>query len=620
MKKFFLTTTALFIAAAISAQSASWQQRAEYKMDVELNDVNHQYKGKQTLTYYNNSPESLNKVFFHLYFNAFQPGSAMDVRSRTIVDPDGRVGDRIFNLKPEEYGYLHVKSLKIDGRTLKTLESETILEVTLDKPIAAGTKAVFELEFEGQVPLQIRRSGRDNNEGIDYSMSQWYPKMCEYDAHGWHANPYIGREFYGVWGDFDVNITMAKNYIIAATGVLQNPNEIGYGYADDETKVKKSAGEKLTWRFKAQNVHDFVWAADPDYAHDKIQVPDGPMLHFFYQKNTDYVQSWKDAQPLMTKAFDFLSKNFGKYPYPVYSIIQGGDGGMEYPMATLVTGNRKLPSLVGVSVHEAAHSWYQGVLATNESLYAWMDEGFTSFASQETMDYLFRSGMPTGHEPAYNSYIDIVKEGKEESLDTHADHFETNYAYGTAVYSKGEVYLAQLEYIIGPYHFRTALLNYFNTFKFKHPDNYDFIRTMEKQSGMELDWYNEYFVNTTKTIDYSIAGVMGEQKQTKVVIERKGLMPMPLDVEVKYKDGTFETFVIALDIMRGEKPADGYNGKWTIMPDWKWVEPVYELMIPKGITDIESITIDSSGLMADINRKNNTIVPANAVQFIIDNR
>lgn len=620
MKKFFLTTSAILIALIASTQSASWQQRAEYKIDVDLNDNNHQYKGKQLITYFNNSPDVLNKVYFHLYFNAFQPGSAMDVRSRTIVDPDGRVADRIFNLKPEEYGYLHIKSFKYEGRTLKTFESETILEVILDKPIAAGAKVTFELEFEGQVPLQIRRSGRDNAEGIDYSMSQWYPKMCEYDQRGWHANPYIGREFYGVWGDFEVNISIAKNYIVAATGVLQNPNEIGYGYAEDDTKVKRSSGEKLTWKFKAINVHDFVWAADPDYAHDKIQVQDGPMLHFFYQKNTDYVQAWKDAQPLMTKAFDFLSKNFGKYPYPVYSIIQGGDGGMEYPMATLVTGNRKLPSLVGVSVHEAAHSWYQGVLATNESLYAWMDEGFTSFATQETMDYLFRAGMPAGHTSAYNGYFDIVHDGKEEALDTHADHFVTNYAYGTAAYNKGEVYLAQLEYVVGTFNFRTALLIYFNTFKFRHPDHYDFIRTLEKQSGMELDWYNEYFVNSTKTIDYSIAGVMGETKQTKVILERKGQMPMPLDVEVKYKDGTYENFLISLEIMRGDKPADGYNGKWSVMADWKWVDPVYELMIPKGISDIESITIDPSGLLADVNKKNNSIVPANAVQFIIDNR
>ena len=603
-----------------NAQQASWQQRVNYAIDVNLDQTNNRYSGKQRLIYTNNSPDVITKVFFHLYNNAFQPGSAMDIRSRTIADPDGRVSDRISKLKPNEIGYLHVTRLQQDGKVLNSVESETILEVTLAKAIAPGGKASFELDFEGQVPLQIRRSGRDNSEGIDYSMSQWYPKMCEYDTHGWHANPYIGREFYGVWGDFEVNITLDKKYVVAGTGVLQNANEIGCGYTPADAKLKSQPGDKNTWRFKAINVHDFVWAADPDYAHDQMQVPGGPLLHFFYQKNADYVQSWKEMQPLAVKAFTFLSNNFGKYPYSDYSIIQGGDGGMEYPMATLITGNRKVPSLTGVTVHEAAHSWYQGVLATNESLYCWMDEGFTSFATQETMDHLFRSGMPNGHKAAFNGYFDIVREGKEEALDTHADHYITNYAYGTAAYSKGEVYLAQLEYILGPTAFRAGLLDYFDMFKFRHPDPYDLIRVMEKRSGMELDWYNEYFVNTTKTIDYGIAMVNGTNTTTDVTIVRKGDMIMPLEVEVKYENGSFETFVIALDIMRGEKPSDGYNGQWTTLPDWKWVDPTYVLSIPKAINGIESINIDAYDGMADVNRANNLFVPSEVQTFFIDNR
>jgi len=444
--------------------------------------------------------------------------------------------------------------------------------------------------------------------------------MCEYDTHGWHANPYVGREFYGVWGDFDVRITMDKKYVIAGTGILQNAQEIGCGYVAAGTKLKPQGGDKQTWHFKAERVHDFMWAADPDYVHDQMQVPDGPMLHFFYQNNPDYAQNWKDMQPLTVKAFTFLSDNYGKYPYSDYSIIQGGDGGMEYPMATLITGNRKLPSLVGVTVHESAHSWYQGVLGTNESLYCWMDEGFTSFATQETMDFLFRSGMPSGHKGAYNGYFDIIREGKEEALDTHADHYITNYAYGTAAYEKGEVYLAQLEYIIGPSAFRKGLLDYFDAFKFRHPDPYDLLRVMEKNSGMELDWYNEYFVNSTKTIDYGIAMVNGTSSQTNITLVRKGDMIMPIEVEVKYKNGSYETFVIAIDIMRGEKAADGYNGKWTILPDWNWVEPTYELTIPATAADIQQISIDPSNTMADMNRSNNSIVPDAAQTFIIDNR
>jgi hypothetical protein len=618
MRKLLATfiTSLLFLCATAQAR---WQQRAEYKMDVELNNLNHQFKGKQLLTYFNNSPDELKEVFYHLYFNAFQPGSSMDVRSRTISDPDSRVGDRISKLKSEEYGFLHVKSLKMDGKEVKFVENETILEVTLDKAIAPSSKVVFEVEFEGQVPIQIRRSGRNNAEGVDYSMTQWYPKMCEYDVQGWHSNPYVGREFYGVWGDFEVNITMDKSYVIGGTGVLQNPLEIGHGYAEDETKVKKVLGPKLVWKFKAQNVHDFAWAADPDFIHDKTQVPGGPMLHFFYLKDKEYSATWKDLQPIAVRAFDFMSKNYGVYPYSQYSIVQGGDGGMEYPMATLITGNRKLPSLVGVTVHEACHSWYQGVLGTNESLYCWMDEGFTSFATSETMDYLFQGGKQDKHRSAYSDYVNIVKDGAEEALDTHADHYVTNYAYNTAAYSKGEVYLTQLEYVVGTFDFRAGLLDYFNTWKFRHPTPADFLHVLEKRSGMELDWYNEYFYQTTKTIDYSITEIKGDDKKTSITVTRKGLMPMPIDLEVKYKDGTTQTFYIPMDLMRGEKPSIGSKGTWTVMKDWSWVAPDYQVEITKSAMDIESVTIDPSGYMADVNRENNVVSFGEGMKFIYIN-
>lgn len=620
MKKLIFIALAVLFMQSTQAQTFRWQQRADYKMDIDFDHTKHRYTGKQTLTYTNNSPEALTKVFYHLYFNAFQPGSSMDYRSRHIEDADPRVADRIYNLKEDEIGYMRVKSLKVDGKEVNYFENETILEVTLNKPIASGSKAVFEMEFEGQVPLQIRRSGRNNAEGIDYSMTQWYPKMCQYDERGWHANPYIGREFYGIWGDFEVNLTIDAKYVVAATGILQNPAEIGHGYID-ESKVKRTKGDKLTWKFKAPNVHDFAWAADPDYVHETIKVDNSNItLRFFYQKNEPYSQTWKEMQPLAARGFDYLNKNFGMYPYSEYSIIQGGDGGMEYPMATLITGNRKLPSLVGVTIHEAAHSWFQGVLAFDESHYYWMDEGFTSFATSEVMDMLFQSstsGEP--HKNAYRNYYAIVKEGKEEALDTHADHFITNDAYSTAAYSKGQVYLAQLEYVVGTHAFRSAMLDFYNTWKFKHPNANDFLRVMEKHSGMELDWYNEYFVNTTKTIDYALSGMVTEGDETLFLLKRKGLMPMPLDVEVVYMDNTKQMFHIPLDIMRGEKAANGYKGKWTVLEDWAWVKETYLLEIPGDAKNIKSVVIDPSNRLADIDRSNNAITLGGDIRLFFSN-
>src|SRR5699024_7072828 len=211
----------------------------------------------------NHSPDTLDRVFYHLYLNAFQPGSMMDVRSRTIVDPDSRVGDRISKLGSDEIGYQKIQNLLQDGKNVKFTEEGTILIVDLDEPILPGESTQLEMNFEAQIPLQIRRTGRDNLEGIRYSMSQWYPKISEYDERGWHPTPYIGREFHSVWGDFDVKIEIDKDYVVAATGNLIKADEIGYGYIDEE--VDHNGKNTLTWHFTAENVLDFVWAADPDY-------------------------------------------------------------------------------------------------------------------------------------------------------------------------------------------------------------------------------------------------------------------------------------------------------------------------------------------------------------------
>ena len=280
-----------------------WQQHVNYSMDIDMDVKNFQYKGQQKLVYTNNSPDVLNSVYYHLYFNAFQPGSEMDVRSRSIKDPDRRVMDRISKLLPNEIGYIKVNSLRQNGKSITYETVGTVLEVKLDKPIQPGEKVTFYMVFDGQVPKQIRRSGRNNADGVALSMTQWYPKLAEYDFEGWHADPYIGKEFHGVWGDFDVKLSIDKTYIVGGTGYLQNPNEIGYGY--ETGTVKRAKGDKLTWHFKAPNVHDFTWAADPDYIHDSLQVPDGPVLHFLYSGDEKIQENWKKLQPQAIQLMQF---------------------------------------------------------------------------------------------------------------------------------------------------------------------------------------------------------------------------------------------------------------------------------------------------------------------------
>jgi len=275
-----------------------WQQHVDYTMDINIDVKTFQYGGSQQLIYTNNSPDDLEVVFYHLFYNAFQPGSEMDVRSMTIGDADSRVGDRISKLQKEDIGFLNVVRLTQNGEQVKHTVVGTVLEVELKTPIISGESAVFEMEFQGQVPPVIRRAGKNSNEGVALSMAQWYPKMAEYDFEGWHADPYISREFHGVWGNFDVKLTLDKNYTVGGTGYLQNPTEVGHGYGEKETKEKSDV---LTWHFVAPNVHDFTWAADPNFVHDTLQVPDGPLLHFLYKK------SLKRKRPQKTSFFCYIT-------------------------------------------------------------------------------------------------------------------------------------------------------------------------------------------------------------------------------------------------------------------------------------------------------------------------
>ena len=581
-----------------------WQQEVAYEMFIDMNVKTNQFQGNQKLKYTNHSPDTLTQVFYHLYFNAFQPNSMMDVRSRLIEDPDRRVGDRILSLKEDEIGYQKIDKLTQDGKKLKYQVEGTILEVELAKPILPGQTTIFEMDFNAQVPLQVRRSGRDNKEGIRYSMTQWYPKMVEYDYQGWNANPYIGREFHGVWGSFDVKISIDKSYVLGGTGYVKNPEVVQHGYGSGKSNFPETQGEKITWHFNAPLVHDFAWVADPDFKHTTSTLDNGTVLHFLYQPDTNYT-AWDSLPQYGKRIFEIMNANFGEYPYKQYTVAQGGDGGMEYPMLTLITGKRSKGSLIGVTVHEANHSWYQHLLATNEALYPWMDEGFTSYASDFVMHELFPTVTP--YEGSYRSYYSLVESGKQEALTTHADHYETNRAYGTASYSMGLIFLHQLGYIVGEEVLMRSMRRYFAEWKYKHPTPNDFIRIVEKESGLELTWYLEQWIGTTSTIDYGIKWLQenDETDKTHVILERKGKLPMPLDIKVVYKDGKEEWINIPLRIMRGEKIAEKDMEKFSVKADWPWTFPTYELILDCEDEDIESIEIDPSKRMADIDRSNN---------------
>jgi hypothetical protein len=440
-------------------------------------------------------------------------------------------------------------------------------------------------------------------------MAQWYPKMAEYDFEGWHATPYIAREFHGVWGDFDVKITLDKTYVVGGSGYLQNPDEVGHGYEAPGTKIAKNKSKTLTWHFIAPGVHDFMWAADPEYQHDTLAMDNGPVLHFLYKKNPETAENWKKLQPATAQAMSFYGALVGPYPYGQYSVIQGGDGGMEYAMSTLITGGRDYEGLVGVMAHELAHSWFQHVLASNEGKHAWMDEGFTSFISDLFEDQFYEKNQVNPWSGAYRSYRYLVSSGKEQPGTTHADRYDYNMAYSINAYSKGTLYLSQLAYIMGWENLVATLQKYYADFQFKHPTPNDIKRTAEKVSGMHLDWFHLDWTSTTSTIDYGIKEVVEQDGLAHVVLQRIGRTPMPIDLVVTYTDGTQESFYMPVRMMYGAKENPFPQIPRKVMADWAWAYPEYQLPLSKNLADVARIEIDPAGLMADVALENNSWTP-----------
>ena len=602
--KIHLLTLAILSSLSVT-RAQYWQQKVDYIMEVTLDSETARYNGTQKLIYTNNSPETHHKVFYHLYYNAFQPGSEMAVRLKNAADKNRRFKVDVDSLTVEQQGFLRVKNLTQNGTLVQTEVAETILEVTLNEPLLPGESTILELNFEGQVPDVVRRAGKNSAEGVALSMAQWYPKMAEYDVEGWNTDPYTGREFHGVWGDFDVKITLNKDFTVAASGYLQNADEIGKGYS--ERKRPKSKKSLVTWHFIAPEVHDFTWAADPDYIHDTYPGPNGVELHFFYKDDAEIIENWKKLQPDTAKMMEYYNTKIGPYPYKQYSVVQGGDGGMEYAMLTLITGGRKYGSLFGVTAHELAHSWFQHILATNETKHEWMDEGFTSFISALASNEILAQNKDFPLEGSYRGYFNLANSGFEMPQSTNANRYKHNLAYESTAYSKGAVFLAQLGYIVGKEKLFEILQAYYDEWKFKHPQPNDFRRIAERVSGLQLQWYLTDWTQTTNKIDYAINGLENTETGSVLHLERKELMPMPQEVLVVYKNGDTALHYIPISLMRGEKE-NPYGISWTVHKDWAWANPKYDMALDGSVETIETIIIDPSNLMADIDKSNNYYV------------
>ena len=598
---------------ATAQQNAYYQQHAKYQMQIDVDVANFTYHGTQQIEYTNNSPDELSVVYFHLYWNAFKPNSMMDQRvqnqgenadRRLVTMIDGKLSSRLSQIPKNEEGNQQINWIKQNGKILKTELQETILKVYLNEPIKANSTTQFSMDWDATIPKQIRRSGRNNKEGVDMTMTQWFPKIAEYDYDGWATFDYVGREFHAPFSDFDVIIKMDKNYVIGAGGTLENPNEVK-GYSE-KSNIKSDQNSKATWHFTAKNMLDFAWAADRDYSVEKFTVLDGPEVFLVYQKS-DKTKFWAETKPYITKYFQLMNAKFGRYVYPSYAFIQGGDGGMEYGMCTMVLGEAKaLQDLCGLMFHEGSHSWYQQMLATNESMKPWLDEGFTSYAESYVMNQLFppAEALPNPFINSITNYQNFVKSGKEEPAVWLGDHHDNGSAYSVASYTKGELYLVQLGYIVGEDNLSKILKKYYEDWHLKHPTDRDFLHIAQQISGMDLKWFHHYWISTTKTIDYAIKNTQFLDNSTIITLENKGQIPMPIDFSVLTKDNKVITYHIPMNMTHTLKEKDIY-GNFITLPYWNWTAKEYQITVPYKKSEIAVLGIDFSQRLADVNPENN---------------
>ena len=579
-----------------------WQQEVEYEIDVDLNSRNHSLKGDLVLSYTNNSPEYLNEVFYHLYWNAFQPGSMLsNMANIPTLFKDNAISDKIEKFKNSEWGEQIIEELTLNGEVLSFYIDQTILHAKLSKPIKPGETVIFKIKYTTRIPKLVERGGRKGPEGVDYSFTQWYPKICVFDKDGWHPDIYVAREFYGDYGTFNVNITADSDYLIGGSGVLQNADEIGHGYSDKFIKHRK--GKRLTWNFVAKNVHDFSWVADKKFIHERSKTRSGIDLHFIYRKDkkSSRFLSKEKFKDDVKNYFSFMEKRFGSYDWPQFTIIQGGEGAMEYPMATVMqVQSNSYEGLLSTVIHEASHMWYYGMLGTDEQQYSWMDEGFTSFAEDEAMNFLLGKNVLNPHNNYLSRFSKVATTSWIEPTATLANYFDGKYPYQLAAYMKGSLFLVQLRGIIGEEVFWSTMHRYKKEWAFKHPNPREFIRIAEKESGMILDWYLNLWIQTNKYSDPSIDSVYSDDERfTQVILSRNGSLPLPVDLEVILKSGLEENYTIPLSSMFGSKK------NYINLGPWNYTQRSRVFSLNTSIKDIKKIILDPNYWIADVKRKNN---------------
>lgn len=608
---------------------AYWQQDVHYKIYAVIDEKEHRIDGKQVLDYYNNSPDTLRMVFFHLYQNAFVEGSYLSKLSKEkgIATTYGRheaMGEGTI-----------VSDVKANGITVPTELDNTILKVTLEKPLLPGEKVSLSMTFNtwwDNGSVRRRMKMYDAWGFMHYNGVQWFPKVCVYDRKfGWDTYQHLNKEFYGDFGIFEVSLDFPSNYVVEATGALENRKEVLPDALREKLDVKHFAkkpwdeapstitpyvkGERKVWKFKAENVHDFAFTADPSY---RISTAYWKGIECVGIVQEPHASGWQNTGSYVAKIIQTFSTDFGMYAYPKMVAADAQDG-MEYPMLTLDGG--RSPSYNGLLVHEIGHNWFYGMVGSNETYRAAMDEGFTQFLTAYGLEKI--DGNKTAFETnLLNTYTRDALNKDELPLATHSNDFHDALGHEGGyrqVYYKTGSMLYNLQYVLGDELFISAMQHYFNQWKIAHPYFEDFRASIINYTHVDLNWFFDQWIETTKTIDYSIGKISkGAGKDDfKIKLKRKGLMQMPIDFTVTAKNGDQHSFYIPNSWFEKKTKAK-ILPKWY---GWSKIQPEYtaEVNIPSGIRKVQ---IDTTYRLADVyypnNYKSKNLSPFEGVQANFD--
>ncbi len=588
---------------SLFAQGGYWQQKVEYNIDATLDDKKGILTGSEKLTYFNNSPDDLKEIYFHIYWNAFQLNSHAVQHNIEMGDPE--TVKMLNGLSKKDEGYIKIIAITVDGVSYTPMLFESIAQVKLNKSIGAGASGNIEIIFESLVPSCINRAGKNNTAGTNFTFTQWYPKICRYDKQGWHTDQYLGREFAGTFGKFDVNITCNKDLTVAGTGILTNKKYKESGWESTTGTADIDKKNLTTWKFTADNVHDFAWAAEDEWYHTSQKIDDVE-FHYFYHNTDEFKAPWSTLTLFWADAYAICKKEFGIYPYPQFSFIQAGEGYMEYPMCTMLEAGRE--DFFSNACHEFMHNFFYGIYGTDENLYHWMDEGLTSYGEARLSTVVTKNKENPATEPAL-VYKWIRTQYAEEPVATHANFFATDYAYYNGAYYKGQLFAELIRYMIGDSVMNAGFKRYYQNWKFKSPEPNDFVKNFEDASGMELTWFQNYWLNTNQTVDIDIDSVTFKGNDAYMVFSRSGI-PLPVEFMAEMKDGTKKYFYIPIDLTNNGKT--NFNKPTTLLPYWSAAEKKYRVLV-KDLrkASVSKFVIDPDGFMPDIKPANNTFTPTN---------